>query len=105
MGVDIGGITISSMNNVPPHPANYLQRAGRAGRRKETKAISFTLCKDNFHDFSYWRCAPYSYSKNIFSFDTGVDYQVYKLNKELPNITGDIYILQKYFIQKSNSSI
>lgn len=50
MGIDIGGITITSMNNVPPHPANYLQRAGRAGRRKETKAISFTLCKDNSHD-------------------------------------------------------
>jgi hypothetical protein len=50
MGVDIGGITIATMNNVPPHPANYLQRAGRAGRRRETKAISFTLCKDNAHD-------------------------------------------------------
>ncbi len=50
MGVDIGGITISSMNNVPPHPANYLQRAGRAGRRKETKAICFTMCKNNAHD-------------------------------------------------------
>ena len=34
MGVDIGGISAVVMNNVPPHPANYLQRAGRAGRRK-----------------------------------------------------------------------
>lgn len=50
MGVDIGGILISTMNNVPPHPANYLQRAGRAGRRKETKAICFTICKSNSHD-------------------------------------------------------
>ena len=33
MGVDIGGINMVAMNNVPPHPANYLQRAGRAGRR------------------------------------------------------------------------
>src|SRR5690606_34266476 len=30
MGVDIGGISAVVMNNVPPHPANYLQRAGRA---------------------------------------------------------------------------
>ncbi|AWB53682.1 DEAD/DEAH box helicase [Pasteurella multocida] len=50
MGVDIGGIVAVIMNNVPPHPANYLQRAGRAGRSQEARAISFTLCKNNPHD-------------------------------------------------------
>ena len=34
MGVDIGGISVV-MSNVPPMPANYLQRAGRAGRSSE----------------------------------------------------------------------
>ena len=44
MGVDIGGISEVVMNNVPPKPANYLQRAGRAGRRMESKAMSLTFC-------------------------------------------------------------
>ncbi len=50
MGVDIGGLSVVAMNNVPPHPANYLQRAGRAGRRSETQALAFTICKDNPHE-------------------------------------------------------
>jgi ATP-dependent helicase YprA (DUF1998 family) len=50
MGVDIGGISVVAMNNVPPHPANYLQRAGRAGRRSETRSVALTVCKNNPHD-------------------------------------------------------
>jgi len=50
MGVDIGGISVVAMNNVPPHPANYLQRSGRAGRRGESQALAFTICKDNPHE-------------------------------------------------------
>ncbi|MEJ2045001.1 MAG: DUF1998 domain-containing protein [Reinekea sp.] len=50
MGVDIGGISAVVMNNVPPHPANFLQRAGRAGRSKEARALSYTICKSNPHD-------------------------------------------------------
>lgn len=50
MGVDIGGISAVVMNNVPPHPANYLQRAGRAGRSRESRALAYTLCKHNPHD-------------------------------------------------------
>lgn len=35
MGVDIGGISVVVMNNVPPSPANYLQRAMQADVRKK----------------------------------------------------------------------
>ncbi len=52
MGVDIGGIATVAMNNVPPSPANYVQRAGRAGRRGESRAIAVTLCKHNPHDYA-----------------------------------------------------
>lgn len=50
MGVDIGGVSSVVMNNVPPHPANYLQRAGRAGRRSESRAVAYTLCKPDPHN-------------------------------------------------------
>lgn len=47
MGIDIGGLSAIAMNNVPPSPANYLQRAGRAGRRDEATSVSVTLCQQN----------------------------------------------------------
>ncbi|MBY0336618.1 MAG: DEAD/DEAH box helicase [Acetobacteraceae bacterium] len=46
MGVDIGGITTVAMANVPPSPASYRQRVGRAGRRGEELAVAFTYCND-----------------------------------------------------------
>ncbi|MDF1664479.1 MAG: DEAD/DEAH box helicase, partial [Planctomycetota bacterium] len=45
MGIDIGGLSAVAMNNAPPGPANFLQRAGRAGRRGEGQAVSLTLCQ------------------------------------------------------------
>ena len=47
MGVDIGDIDTVLMTNIPPTSANYLQRAGRAGRRGQSKAVSFALCPCN----------------------------------------------------------
>ena len=46
MGVDIANIGVVVNTNVPPAPANYRQRIGRAGRRGEPRALAFTFCKD-----------------------------------------------------------
>jgi ATP-dependent helicase YprA (DUF1998 family) len=49
MGIDIGGLTSVAMNNAPPGPANWLQRAGRAGRRDIAQASTLTLCQNQPH--------------------------------------------------------
>lgn len=65
MGVDIGGITVVAMNNVPPNPANYLQRAGRAGRRRESRAIAATVCKNTPHDQAVFANPKWAFEKKI----------------------------------------
>jgi ATP-dependent helicase YprA (DUF1998 family) len=53
MGVDIGSIVSVLCRNVPPSPANYVQRAGRAGRRQGDKALIVTFARRRSHDTQY----------------------------------------------------
>lgn len=46
MGVDIGSVAAVMMTNVPPAPANYRQRVGRAGRRRQGFASALTYTRD-----------------------------------------------------------
>ena len=54
MGVDVGSLETVYMRDVPPSPANYVQRAGRAGRAKHSAAFVMTFAKLSSHDFTYY---------------------------------------------------
>ncbi len=55
LGVDIATLNVVGMRNVPPTPANYAQRSGRAGRSGQA-ALVFTYCSGgSAHDQYYFR--------------------------------------------------
>jgi len=66
LGVDIGGLSAVAMNNAPPSPANFLQRAGRAGRRGEQTAYSLTMCKSTPHGEAVFRNPTWPFRTPIY---------------------------------------
>ena len=95
MGVDIGGLSTVAMNNVPPHPTNYLQRAGRAGRRGESQSVAMTVCRDNPHEMAVFK-------KPDWAFTTAMPNPVVTLNsKRIVQRHINAFILTLFLKQKS----
>ncbi|NLU64271.1 DEAD/DEAH box helicase [Rhodococcus sp. HNM0563] len=55
LGVDVGDLQTVVMRNMPPKTANYVQRAGRAGRRAASAALVLTYATRSSHDLAKYQ--------------------------------------------------
>ena len=55
LGIDIGGLSGVFLGNVPPGRANYIQRAGRAGRRADGSSVVLSVCRGRPFDREVFR--------------------------------------------------
>lgn len=55
LGVDVGDLQSVVMRNMPPKTANYVQRAGRAGRRAASAALVVTYANRSAHDLAQYQ--------------------------------------------------
>ncbi|KUP97950.1 DEAD/DEAH box helicase [Thermobifida cellulosilytica] len=55
LGVDVGELQAVLLRNMPPTTANYVQRAGRAGRRTDSAALVVTYAQRRSHDLSRYQ--------------------------------------------------
>lgn len=54
MGVDVGDVQAVLLRNVPPSASNYVQRAGRAGRRHNSAAVVIAMAQLRSHDRAFF---------------------------------------------------
>ena len=54
MGIDIGDLNVVGNSSIPPKPSNFLQRIGRAGRKKGAALVLNYAHSNGAHDMFYF---------------------------------------------------
>ncbi len=99
LGIDIANLNIVHMRNVPPNPANYAQRSGRAGRGGQT-ALVFTYCSGwSPHDQNYFKAAETMVAGSV------VPPRIDLINEELLASHLNAIILMELSIGELNASV
>ena len=91
VGIDIGTLSGVALRNVPPHVANYQQRAGRAGRRGRSVASVVTFAHGTSHDAHF-----YLHPERIISGDVRPPI-VYVENQQVLKRHVNAYLVQRFF--------
>ncbi len=91
VGIDIGTLCGVALRNVPPHVANYQQRAGRAGRRGRSVASVITFAHGTSHDSHY-----YEHPDHIISGEVNPPV-VYIENQQVLCRHIKAYLVQRFF--------
>lgn len=63
LGIDIGELSTVLMGNLPPESANYIQRAGRCGRRGESSSLVVTFLKNQPWDQTLFEQPLFMYNR------------------------------------------